>query len=165
MRVHLGRRGDYAVRAVVALARAATAADDSPRRKTRAIADEMSIPLSYLPQILARLVTAGVVDSVAGPRGGYHLARPAASISLLEVIDAVESDSEPPRCILERRPCGWARECAVHRYWSVAQSSFLDSLESVTFADIAAVDAALTGPARTPAIAEDPAQSSADGGS
>jgi len=147
MRVQLGKRGDYAVRAVVALARPTTAADTdgSSRRKTREIATEMSIPLNYLPQILARLVATGVIDSIAGPNGGYRLARPAERITLLEVVDAVDSDDEPPRCILEGRPCGWEQECALHRYWSSAQGAFRRSLESVTFADIAAVDAMLTG--------------------
>lgn len=156
MRVQLGRRGDYAIRAVVALARlerprlGSSAPDPrvptgaAPRRKTQAIAAEMSIPQNYLPQILSQLVAAGLVDSEAGPRGGYRLARPAAQVTLLEVIDAVEAVTGPAICILEGGPCEWSSECAVHRFWSAAQDAFRDRLAAVTFADIGAVDAMLT---------------------
>ena len=59
MRLELTRRGDYAVRAMLALARRATAAPTSARE----IAAEMDIPVGFLPRVMADLVAAGLVAS------------------------------------------------------------------------------------------------------
>ena len=141
MRVRLGRKGDYAVRAVVDLARH----EGDGRRKTREIAAEMAIPESYLPQILGELVASGLVSSLAGREGGYALARDAGSISMLEVIEAVEGQVELVECVLTGGPCGWENECAVHRFWSSAQDAFRERLAGVSFADVAAADSELAG--------------------
>lgn len=85
MGIDLGRKRHYALRAMVALARA----HGSGLRKSREIATDSAVPVSYLPQVLAELVRAGLVTSVAGPRGGYATARPPDEISLLEVVEAV----------------------------------------------------------------------------
>lgn len=139
MRIQLGRKGDYAVRAMLDLARH----EGSGRRKSRSIAADMSIPGSYLPQILAMLVSAGLVSSSAGPGGGYAIARPAADISLLQVIDAVEWIGPLDECVLKGGLCRWETECAVHRFWSGAKDAFRDQLAAVSFADIATVEQTL----------------------
>lgn len=54
------------------------------------ISKEYSIPLEYLLKILQQLVRANVLRSKRGPRGGFFLARPSESITLLEVIEAVD---------------------------------------------------------------------------
>jgi len=89
MQVALGRRGDYSVRAMLALARAF----GDGRRKARQIATTMDIPARYLSQIMAPLVRQHLVLATAGPDGGYELTRPPASITLLEVIEAAEVSS------------------------------------------------------------------------
>lgn len=139
MRVRLSRKGDYAVRAMLHLARH----EGEGRCKTRDIAQEMDIPESYLPQILAELVGAGLVVSQAGRDGGYALAAPAAQIHLLEVIEVMEGPVELAQCVITGGPCHWDNECAIHRFWSAAQEAFRDQLRSTTFADIAGVDLAL----------------------
>lgn len=136
MRVTLGRKGDYAVRAVLDLARHT---DGGRRRKTREIAGATAVPENYLPQILADLVGAGLVVSMPGRDGGYTLARVADGISLLAVIEAVEGAVELTECVLVNGPCGWDSECAVHRFWSAAQDAFRQQLAATSFADIAAV--------------------------
>jgi Rrf2 family protein len=54
------------------------------------ISKEYNIPLEYLLKILQQLVRANVLRSKRGPRGGFFLARPAETISLLEVVEAVD---------------------------------------------------------------------------
>lgn len=139
MRVKLSRKGDYAVRALLHLARH----EGQGRCKTRDIAHAMEIPESYLPQILAELVSAGLVTSQAGRDGGYALHAPASQIHLLDVIEVMEGPVELAECVITGGPCHWENECAVHRFWSGAQEAFRDHLRATTFADIAAVDAAL----------------------
>jgi Rrf2 family transcriptional regulator, iron-sulfur cluster assembly transcription factor len=138
MELSLGRRADYAIRATLDLAR-----HPGERRKARHIGETMSVPTSYLPQILAELVRAGLVVSVAGPRGGYELARPAGGISLLDVVRATEGEVASTQCVLRGGPCRWEGVCAVHVPWSRAQQALLDQLAATTFAEVAAIDAEL----------------------
>lgn len=146
MRVRLGRKGDYAIRAAVDLARH----DGDGRRKTRQIAEEMAVPESYLPSILGELVAAGLVTSLAGRDGGYALARPAAATTLLEVVEAVEGEVELAQCVLTGGPCSWETECAVHRFWAAAQDAFRDQLAAASLADVVDVDRGLTAAAGSP---------------
>ncbi len=137
MRLELGRRADYAIRAAVDLAHHH---GDGARRKARHIAEDMAVPPSYIPQILAELVRAGLVASVAGRSGGYALARPPAEISLLDVVIASEGEVVSTACVLRGGPCRWDDMCAVHVPWTEAQHALLDSLGSTSLADVTAID-------------------------
>lgn len=140
MRLELGRRADYAIRAAVDLARHH---ETDERRKSRAIAEEMDIPASYVPQILAELVRAGLATSVAGRDGGYRLARPIGQVSLMDVISAVEGDLGSTVCVLRGGPCRWDDVCAVHVPWARAQGALLDDLAETTLAVLVEIDAAI----------------------
>lgn len=136
MQVTLGRKGDYAVRAMIALARA-----EGERRKVRQIASTMDIPARYLPQIVAPLVKAGLVQATAGPDGGYALARDAGDITLLEVIELSEGPLAGDRCMLAGGPCDWGPVCPAHDTWSRAYEALAAELRRSTFADLARIDA------------------------
>lgn len=140
MKMELGKRADYAVRAAVDLARHA---QGGARRKARAIAEEMDIPASYVPQILAELVRARIAASVAGPDGGYVLARDASDINLLEVIEAIDGELVSTSCVLRSGPCRWDDMCAVHIPWARAQFAMLDTLAETSLAELVANDRAL----------------------
>ncbi len=143
MELSLGKRADYTVRAMVDLARH----HGTGRRKTAEIAEEMDIPVSYLPQLLAELVRAGLVTSVAGRKGGYVLARTPEEISLLDAIEVADGPMVAMVCVLRGGPCRWDDSCAIHEPWARAQQAFRDSLAATTFAEVAAIDAALNGAA------------------
>ncbi|MBN2377735.1 MAG: Rrf2 family transcriptional regulator [Sedimentisphaerales bacterium] len=66
----------------------------------RDIAKQHKIPLDYLLKILQQLVRADVLQSIRGPRGGFSLARPAAKISILDIVEAVDGPftAEPRLC-------------------------------------------------------------------
>ncbi len=80
-------KGVYALAAMYVLAKHA----DKKAMRTEAIAQEANIPKNYLEQILIALKRAGLVESRRGAHGGYLLARPAESITILEIIRAAES--------------------------------------------------------------------------
>jgi Rrf2 family iron-sulfur cluster assembly transcriptional regulator len=133
MRIDLGRRGDYAVRAMLALA-----SDEGPQPlSARRISAAMDIPVRFLPHVLADLARAGLVIGVTGRRGGYVLARRASAISLLEVIDAVRDEAEPARCILRGGPCDVAGRCAVHVPVAAATAAMRRELASASLAEVA----------------------------
>lgn len=134
MRLELTKRGDYAVRAMLALARA----DQGERLPVPRIADEMAIPVHFLPQVMGDLVRAGLVSATPGRGGGYRLARPAAEISLLDVVEAVEGDSRRRTCILRGGPCALDGTCDVHDPFVAAQDALIDSLSAARLDRIAA---------------------------
>jgi Rrf2 family protein len=131
MQASLGRKGDYSVRAVLYLARY-----HGDRRKSREIAHEMDIPARYLTQILASLVQQGLLNAMAGPSGGYCLARPPKEISLLEVVEAAEGPIGLDQCVLQGGPCSWENSCPVHIPWARAQNAMAEHLASTSFADL-----------------------------
>ena len=84
--VKLSNKGRYGVRALYDIA----FHNDGRPTQIREIAEREMIPARFLEQIFQDLKRAGIVGSKRGPRGGYHLARPADKISLGDVIRALE---------------------------------------------------------------------------
>jgi len=84
--MRVSAKADYAIRAAAELA----ATDAAVPLKAERISDAQDIPIKFLETILLELKHAGVVRSQRGPDGGYALARPAAEISLADVIRAVD---------------------------------------------------------------------------
>jgi Rrf2 family iron-sulfur cluster assembly transcriptional regulator len=134
MRLELTKRGDYAVRAMLALARGSGNGLLSARR----ISDAMAIPVRFLPQVLSDLARGGLVEAAPGRAGGYRLARDASEISLLDVIEAVEGDSRRQSCVLRGGPCGLDGICDVHDVFFEGQEALLAHFAGSTLADLAA---------------------------
>ena len=131
MRLELTKRGDYAVRAMIALAR-----DDAGLISARTIAEAMAIPPRFLPQVMADLVRAGLVEGVTGRSGGSRLAVAAADTSLLRIVEAVEGSSLRETCVLRGGPCGRDGACAVHAAFCSAEEAMIEALDSVSLADV-----------------------------
>jgi Rrf2 family protein len=146
MQVVLGRKGDYTVRAMVHLARHI----GKRRQKAREVAAAMEIPPRYAPQILANLVSAGLVNATAGPEGGYELSRAPSEISLLQVVETAEGPIRLERCVLNGGSCDWRTVCPVHEVWSRAQDRLIEELAATSFADLAAIDAAISAGTHQP---------------
>ncbi|MEO7663573.1 MAG: Rrf2 family transcriptional regulator [Candidatus Limnocylindrales bacterium] len=137
MRLELSRRGDYAVRAALAVA----ILDDGQPVSARRIAERMHIPARFLAHVLADLVPAQLVIGTRGRGGGYRLARPAGAISLLEVADAVEDDGASSRCVLRGGRCRTDGTCAVHDAFYAASVAMRGELRAATLEGLAAADA------------------------
>jgi Rrf2 family protein len=134
MRLELTKRGDYAVRAMLALARGSGNGLLSARR----IADAMSIPVRFLPQVLADLQRAGLVEAAPGRSGGYRLTRDPDLISLLDVIEAVEGDTRRRDCVLRGGPCGVDGTCDVHDVFFAGQEALRGTFAASTLSELAA---------------------------
>ena len=132
MRPELTKRADYAIRAMLALSRSTS---DGPL-SARLIAEEWSIPVRFLPQVLGDLGRAGLVRAEAGRNGGYRLGRAPGEISLLDIIEAVEGDSRRRTCVLRGGPCGVTGECAVHGVFADAQDALLGTLAEARLAEL-----------------------------
>ncbi len=135
VRLELTKRGDYAVRAMLALA----VPDGPGLRSVSRIAERMAIPPRFLPQVMRDLVAAGLVEAETGRSGGYRLARPAGSISLLQIVEAAEGDTRRQTCVLRGGPCGRDGYCAVHPAFAGAQEAVVERLGGATLASVAEV--------------------------
>ena len=137
MKLQLTRRGDYAVRAMLALA------EVGDRRLSAAtIGARMQIPATFVPQVMADLSRSRMAQASLGRTGGYRLARPPELISLLEVIDAVEGDGRRRTCVLRGGPCDALGRCRVHDTFSQAQDALRAVLAKTSLADLAKHDSA-----------------------
>ena len=133
-RVRITAKADYAVRAAVELA---AAEGDGRPVKGEHLARAQEIPQNFLENILTELRRAGVVRTRRGADGGYRLARPAAEITVAEVLRAVEG---PLAAVQGVRPDGLEYGGAAARLpevWVALRASLRDVLEHVTLADIA----------------------------
>jgi len=133
MRLELTKRGDYAVRAMLALTRGAGNGLQSSRR----IADAMDIPVRFLPQVLADLQRAGLIEAAPGRAGGYKLSRDPEALTLLEVVEAVEGDSRRQSCVLRGGPCGVDGFCDVHAVFFEGQEALRGTFARSTMAELA----------------------------
>jgi len=132
--MHVGRRVDYAVRALTYLA-----GQDSGRVVGCAeIEGRQGIPRHYLSKILRALVATGILESVPGAHGGFRLRRRATEISVRQVYAALEGDLCLIDCVRDRgAACCFASVCTQIEIWRGAQRLLLDYLDRISIADIA----------------------------
>lgn len=131
--LELSRKSDYALRAVIYLARI------TPERYGRVseIAKAKDIPQAFLAQILPLLASRGVVKSQQGAHGGYALARSPESITFLDVIESVEGPLRLNKCVDgQHDDCTILDSCEMFQVWNQAQSQMVGYLGSVTMADM-----------------------------
>src|SRR4051812_29165095 len=140
MDLTLTKRGDYVVRAALALARSY---EGGGLKKIREVATEMDLPLRYTPQILNLLLKAGLAEARAGKRGGYRLLRTPADISLLELVEAGEGPLRNERCTLRGGPCHWENVCPAHPVWEGAYQAIASVLAGRSLASLATTDRAI----------------------
>jgi Rrf2 family protein len=110
-----------------------------------ALAEFHALAPAYMAKHMQALARAGVVESVRGASGGYRLARPAAEISLWDIVEAIEGDEPAFRCseIRQQGPCSnpqgdFRRPCEIHAAFGKAEMAWRAHLKSVSLGDIAA---------------------------
>jgi Rrf2 family protein len=136
MRLAFTRRTDYAVRSALELARIGA------RSATHVeIAAATGAPAGVVKQALADLAHAGIAVSSRGRRGGYRLARSPASITMYDVVAALEPIGVvEPQCVLHQGACLARGPCPFHDTIAAARAAFIEALARDTLADVLARD-------------------------
>ena len=131
--LRISRKIDYGLRAMIYLA---SIAPDviAPFRE---VARQMCVPEDFLAKILKTLVDAGLVRSTRGPHGGYALARPAADVSFLDVIEAVEGAVALNVCLDGEDACGHSTQCTMVNVWRLGQERMLDVYRQARLSELA----------------------------
>lgn len=128
----LTRKGEYAIRGIVLLAR-------QPHGKLALlseIAEAAEVPPTFLAKIFQNFAKLGIVNSFRGAGGGFSLAKPASAITLLEVVEAVEGPIMPNRCLTSTTECERSKTCSVHVVWRRVQEQAVSILNGVTIEDL-----------------------------
>lgn len=134
-------KAEYGVRVMAHLA----GRDGEGPASLASIAEAEGLPLAYLEHLAARLRRAELVESTRGAHGGYSLARPAASITMAEVVRALEGEIAPIECITADADGALvcARDgqpghdpCPTKLLWTRVQGSIVRTLSEMTLADL-----------------------------
>lgn len=139
-------KAEYGVRLMVELGRRAgeSPPDEAEPVSLGSVAEAETLPLSYLEHLVAKLREEKLVSSVRGAHGGYRLARPAAEITMLEVVEALEGPIAPMECfhpdregrVLCSHESDGDRACATKLLWTRVQGGVNRALAGTTLAEL-----------------------------
>ena len=135
--MRLTTKGRFAVTAMVDLA----------MRQTRgpvtlaAISERQHISLSYLEQLFGKLRRRKLVSSVRGPGGGYRLAQPMQSVTVADIVIAVDEPLDATQCG-GKENCADDKRCMTHELWATLNKKMHEYLSSVSLGDLVAQQAA-----------------------
>jgi len=132
--MQITRASDYAVRVMIHLA--GLAPGTTVRQSELSKASEVSG--HFLSKVLQQLVRSRLIRSRRGSGGGFSLAVPATSISLLEVVEAIEGPVRLNQCVEEGPSCNRKSWCPAHQVWAEAQSAVVSVLSRASMASLAA---------------------------
>ncbi len=99
------------------------------------ISERQDISLSYLEQLFGKLRRHSLVDSVRGPGGGYTLAKPLETVSVADIIRAVDEPIDATQCG-GKENCRDEHRCMTHDLWVSLNAKIYEYLDSVTLGDL-----------------------------
>lgn len=130
--LEITRQADYALRATVEVARM----EYGERAPTATIAERQQIPLPFLAKIVSQLVVRGILEATRGASGGVSLARPADTITMLEVIEAIDGPITINRCTRDPVVCELSATCPFCEIFTDAQQQLVDKLNGTTLQNL-----------------------------
>lgn len=128
--MQITRQADYALRAIIYLARM----DEGEKASTRDIAETQKIPPSFLAKIVSQLSIAGLIQTSRGARGGITLAKSPDEISILNVVEAIDGPLLLNACTSGAHVCPFGQNCPMHEIWCETRELLVEKLSSATFA-------------------------------
>ncbi len=135
--MRLSNLADYAVVMLAAAARIGCGAD--ARVTATELAGTTKVPLATAQKVLGQLAAAGLLTSGRGTRGGFALARPAAAISVAEIVEAMEGPIALAGCLGEaEQPCALTDHCLVRPHWPPINDAVRGALAGVSLAHLSA---------------------------
>ena len=131
--MQITRAADYAVRVVIHL----TSLPPGTNVRRPDIAKATNVAESFLSKVLQQLVQSGMVSSQRGSGGGFRLAAARDTISVLDVVQAIEGPIRLNICLEQGPSCARKAWCPAHDVWVEAQAALERVLRSAMVADLA----------------------------
>ncbi len=128
-------KGRYGLRAMVDMA---VFGEEGPV-STHSMGERQGISDGYLEQLIGKLKRANLVESVRGAAGGYRLARPAAEISVGDILRALEGSLCPVECpgLGEEGPsCGNEASCVAKGVWKKIGESIEAAVDGISLEEL-----------------------------
>jgi Rrf2 family protein len=100
------------------------------------ISERQEISRKYLGQIIGQLLTAGILESIRGPQGGYILNRLPNEIRLGEIIRTLDGSLALVRCVDKPDLCNRTERCVTREVWTKAKESMESLFDQITVADL-----------------------------
>ena len=139
--MRLTTKGRFAVTAMVDLAQRCSEGPVS----LAGISERQKISLSYLEQLFGKLRRRQLVASVRGPGGGYCMAKELDSVSVADIIDAVDESLDATQCGGKGNCEGETQPCMTHELWTSLNEKMFEYLRSVSLGDLVARQREKTG--------------------
>ena len=124
---------DYATVVLTALAARAGAVASATD-----LAEQAGLEVPTVAKLLKPLAQAGLVEGFRGTNGGYRLARPAAEITLVQIVEAMEGPLGMTECSVHAGACGIEQSCGVRANWRRINDVVADALRGITLAQMLA---------------------------
>ena len=102
------------------------------------IAEEMQISRIFLSRINSQLVNAGLIRTRRGARGGVMLAKPAAEISIYDVVTTIDGPITLIDCIADPESCPLSPDCPYRTFWEETQNALIARMKAVSLQDVLA---------------------------
>ena len=128
----LSTRARYGTRALLDLA---IHQDEAPIA-LKDVARRQQISVQYLEHLITPLITAGILRSVRGPKGGVSLAKPPKQILLSEIFQILEGSISPVECIDNPKLCSRSESCVTRDIWDEMKKAMNGVLESTTLENL-----------------------------
>ena len=133
--LRLSKKADYAL---IAMKHLAEKAKGPASASAREIAEQYDIPIELMAKVLQRLVRTGLLVSTQGTRGGYTLGRLSGSITVADVIQAIDGPLTVTACSTEKNDCEQYGKCSIRDpLWQIRER-IVAALGTVTIAEMAA---------------------------
>ncbi len=138
--MRLSKRGEYGLRAMIALAEPAKKDAAPQMMQIKEIAQREQISPKFLEQILLTLKNAGLLHSKMGVGGGYYLARSASEITLGQIFRVLDGPVAPIKCVSQMayEPCGCPDEttCGLRLAMGDVRNAIADLLDHTSLSDV-----------------------------
>ncbi len=129
--MRLSNLADYAV---ITMCQAAVHCGDG-RVSAAELAAETGLPVPTVQKLVSKLTAAGLLRSLRGAHGGLQLGRPAAAITVADIVEAIEGPISLASCI-DHVPCDFEAGCSMKPHWPIINKALRGALAGISLAQL-----------------------------
>jgi len=128
----ISTRTRYGLRAIIELAESYKGVPI----KLEEIAKRQNVSEKYLEHIMLQLKKAGFIESVAGAKGGFILAKNPDEIRIIDIVVALEGNLSPVVCVENENICHLSKFCTAREIWKGLKEKMVEYLSSIKLSDV-----------------------------
>ena len=130
----LSNSSKYAIKAVLFLA---LNTNDKKKVMVKDISEPINVPQAYIAKLLQELSRKHIISSTRGPKGGFYLSKENKDNTVMDIINALDTEKKISACQLSLEKCDIERPCPLHKILNPSRSNMIESLERVSIRDLA----------------------------